>query len=86
MERLNERLGVASRALKSFNELANLANPNAIERDAAIQRFEYTFEAVWKAVKLYLNAVEGIDVASRRPWFALASKSVCSMMTRRGKR
>jgi hypothetical protein len=26
-----------------------------VERDAAIQRFEYTFEAVWKAGNLFLR-------------------------------
>lgn len=34
-------------------------------RDAAIKRFEYTFEAVWKAAQAYLTR-EGLDVASPR--------------------
>jgi nucleotidyltransferase substrate binding protein (TIGR01987 family) len=33
-------------------------------RDAAIQRFEYTFEAVWKAGQAYLREVEGLVVGS----------------------
>ena len=33
-----------------------------IERDAAIMRFAYTFEAAWKAVQLYLYEHEGLDV------------------------
>jgi nucleotidyltransferase substrate binding protein (TIGR01987 family) len=35
-----------------------------VERDAAIQRFEYTCEAVWKAAQRYLQEVEGISVGS----------------------
>ncbi|MCL6594505.1 MAG: nucleotidyltransferase substrate binding protein [Alicyclobacillus sp.] len=35
-----------------------------ILRDATVQRFEYTFEAVWKAAKQYLSDMEGIDQAS----------------------
>lgn len=31
-----------------------------IVRDAAIQRFEYTFEALWKFLKAYLNEQSGI--------------------------
>jgi len=35
-----------------------------IVRDAAIQRFEYTFEAIWKATRMFLRAVEGFEVGS----------------------
>ena len=35
-----------------------------IERDAALLRFAYTFEAVWKAAQLYLYEQEGIEVGS----------------------
>ena len=35
-----------------------------IERDASIQRFEYTFEAVWKTGKSFLRKVEGIEIGS----------------------
>ena len=33
-------------------------------RDAAIQRFEYTFEAVWKAAQIYLRFRESLDAGS----------------------
>jgi nucleotidyltransferase substrate binding protein (TIGR01987 family) len=33
-------------------------------RDASIQRFEYTFEAVWKAAQLYLRVRENLELAS----------------------
>lgn len=33
-------------------------------RDAAIQRFEYTFEALWKSAQAFLRAFEGLDRGS----------------------
>ncbi|MGD0839393.1 MAG: nucleotidyltransferase substrate binding protein [Polyangia bacterium] len=42
MERLTQGTAVAIRALATLEELVHLANPTAVERDAAIQRFEYT--------------------------------------------
>lgn len=64
MERLRERLRLASRALESLDELSDLDAPTTVERDAAIQRFEYTFEAVWKAAQRYLLVVEGTSASS----------------------
>ena len=64
MERLKERLAVARRALSTLQELLGLEVPSRVERDAAIQRFEYTCEAVWKAAQRYLQDVEGISVGS----------------------
>ena len=64
MERLKERLAVARRALGTLQELLVLAYPSQVERDAAIQRFEYTCEAVWKAAQRYLQEVEGFSVGS----------------------
>lgn len=64
MERLNERLVIARRALTSFQELLGLEQPSQVERDAAIQRFEYTCEAVWKAAQRYLQKVEGLSIGS----------------------
>jgi nucleotidyltransferase substrate binding protein (TIGR01987 family) len=64
VERLNERLAVAKRALETLQELLELEQPSRVERDAAIQRFEYTCEAVWKAAQRYLQVVEGISIGS----------------------
>ena len=66
MERLKERLVLAQKALSTLNEVITIQTPSAIERDATIQRFEYSFEAVWRAVKRHLNIVEGIDVSSSK--------------------
>ncbi len=64
MERLTQRLGTAREALSTFDELAHKPERSKVERDAAIQRFEYTSEAVWKAVQLYLREIEGLDLGS----------------------
>ncbi len=64
MERLKERLDVAGKALGSLLELPLSKAVDDIVRDAAIQRFEYTFEALWKAAQLYLREKEGLDQGS----------------------
>jgi nucleotidyltransferase substrate binding protein (TIGR01987 family) len=64
LERLRQRLGLAGQALKSFEELASLDHPTPVERDAAIQRFEYTFEAIWKTCQRFLLVKEGLDTGS----------------------
>ncbi|MEW6286981.1 MAG: HI0074 family nucleotidyltransferase substrate-binding subunit [Chloroflexota bacterium] len=64
MERIKERLTVARKALLTLRELTDKTKLTDVERDAAIQRFEYTFEAVWKAAQLYLNEMEGLTANS----------------------
>ena len=64
MERTLERLATARKALRSLQTLALDENVSDIVRDAAIQRFEYTFEAVWKAAKMYLSVIEGLEIGS----------------------
>lgn len=61
MERLKERLGLAEKALRTLQEI--LVSPfSEVVRDAAILRFTYTFEAVWKAAQLYLAIKENLEV------------------------
>ncbi len=64
MERLQERIKAAEKALNSLQQLVIIDQPTEVERDASIQRFEYTFEACWKAAKQYLYDVEGLDIGS----------------------
>lgn len=64
MERLNLRLDLARQAVARFEEALQLHRPSKLERDGAIQRFEYTFEAFWKASQRYLDVVEGLECAS----------------------
>ncbi len=64
MDRLRERLDVAKRALTTLQELPLGQTNDKVIRDAAIQRFEYTLEALWKAAQLYLRVQEGMDINS----------------------
>lgn len=64
MERVIERLRIARQALATLQELVVKPSLLAIERDATIQRFEYTFEAVWKSAQTFLIEIEGIIVNS----------------------
>ncbi|MDI3257125.1 MAG: HI0074 family nucleotidyltransferase substrate-binding subunit [Kyrpidia sp.] len=65
MDRLHTRLRTAVRALSSLRSLLEESGPPSIVvRDAAIHRFEYTFEAAWKAAQLFLAEVEGLDMGS----------------------
>ncbi len=64
MERLKQRVVNARKALKTLTELLGLRSLTVVERDAAIQRFEYTFEAVWKAGKAFLREIEGLEIGS----------------------
>jgi hypothetical protein len=52
MDRVEELLGFALKALLMLEKLVNLPNPSDVERDAAIQRFEYTFETYGKPHRL----------------------------------
>ncbi len=64
MERLNQRLQMASRALATLQELTPIVAPTGVERDAAIQRFEYSTEACWKAAQSVLSIQFGLELAS----------------------
>ncbi len=68
MEKLKAKLETTEKALKTFEEI--LKEPySKIVRDASIQRFEYSFEVFWKAVKLYLEHQEGIVCNSPKSCF-----------------
>ena len=59
MTRLNDRLASCQRAVSTVEEALQIQY-TIIVRDAAIQRFEYTFESLWKLLKAYLDVREGI--------------------------
>lgn len=68
MERLALRYKDALNALNTLEEI--LKQPfSIIVRDATIQRFEYTFEALWKFLKAYLKEREGIVSNSPKACF-----------------
>lgn len=59
MEKLNLKYKDAKRAVETLQDI--IKEPYSIViRDAAIQRFEYTFEALWKFLREYLRVKEGI--------------------------
>ncbi len=64
MERLQQRIETSEKALLKFREIMEISHPNSIERDAAIQRFEFTFETIWKTAKDWLYVSEGLDIGS----------------------
>jgi nucleotidyltransferase substrate binding protein (TIGR01987 family) len=73
MEKLTRARGVACRALDTLDQILK-EPPSVIVRDAAIQRFEYTFEAVWKLLKVYLLERQGVDVGAPKACFREALK------------
>ncbi len=68
MERLDLKCKDALRALNTLKEILNQPF-SIIVRDATIQRFEYTFEAVWKFLKEYLKEREGVISNSPKSCF-----------------
>ena len=58
----------AARALKTLREILT-AEKTPVNRDAAIQRFEYTVEAVWKCLQIYLKEEQGIGCYSPKACF-----------------
>jgi uncharacterized protein YutE (UPF0331/DUF86 family) len=64
MAGLERRLAEAGAALASLEDVVSNAGRSLIERDGAILRLIYTFEAVWKACQQALAEREGIEVAS----------------------
>jgi nucleotidyltransferase substrate binding protein (TIGR01987 family) len=68
METIEGKLADARRALSTMEAILAEAY-SVIVRDAAIQRFEYTFEAVWKFTKEYLKHREGIVCNSPKACF-----------------
>ena len=64
MDRLRQRLSVASQATATLRELAVRPAPGKIERDAAIQRLKSSSEATWKSAQRFLAVVEGVEAGS----------------------
>lgn len=74
MERLKIAWKTAAHALETLEQI--LKEPaGVIVRDASIQRFEYTFETVWKLLKIHLLHHHGIDAGSPKSCFREALKT-----------
>ncbi len=68
MEKLKLIAEDTKRALGTLEEILDTPY-SVIVRDAAIQRFEYTFEVFWKLIKEYLRVKEGIVCNSPKSCF-----------------
>ena len=66
MARVDQRIAIADRALTTLEALATEPVGNIV-RDATIQRFEYSFEAVWKAAQVVLLDRYGVELAAPKP-------------------
>jgi hypothetical protein len=64
MAGVDRRLTEARAALATLDEVAGKAMRSRIERDGAILRLIYTFEAVWKACQRLPAEREGVIAAS----------------------
>ncbi len=64
MAQVKERLDVARSALSALESALMRPTLSDLERDGAIQRFEFTWEAVLRAAQTYLFEYEKISVAS----------------------
>ena len=53
------------------NQLAKALNEPESEfiRDASIQRFEFTYELLWKTIKVFLEEIHGVRTVSPRQVF-----------------
>jgi nucleotidyltransferase substrate binding protein (TIGR01987 family) len=68
---LDEKIATFEQALKTFSE-ALLPHPSQLERDGAIQRFEYCFDLSWKTLKRFLEKSGMVDLNSPRSVFSAA--------------
>lgn len=68
-KRWQERHEFYQKALNQLSSgLALYPNLNELEKDGAIQRFEFTFELAWKTLQDYLAQQAGyVDVKGPRP-------------------
>lgn len=62
-DRLSQRLENLGRALDRLDEALAVPSDAPLAVDGTIQRFEFTFELVWKALKDAL-AAEGVEVVT----------------------
>jgi uncharacterized protein YutE (UPF0331/DUF86 family) len=61
---LARRLAEAEAAVATLEEAIGKGTASLLERDGAILRLIYTFEAVWRACRQLLAEREGVEVAS----------------------
>ena len=72
-EKLDLAISKFSKAARRLAEAIE-APPSPIQSDAVLQRFEFTFELAWKALRIYLAEQEGINVSSPKGTLKAAFK------------
>jgi nucleotidyltransferase substrate binding protein (TIGR01987 family) len=68
MAYLGEKTEQLEQALISWKKAQDMPFSD-ISRDAAIQRYEFSFELLWKVVKVFLKEIESIECASPKACF-----------------
>jgi nucleotidyltransferase substrate binding protein (TIGR01987 family) len=70
---LRRTIDALQEALATYQSRAADESLRALLHDAAIQRFEFTFEVAWKTLKRFLeeNSIESIDRLTNRQLFRL---------------
>ena len=63
-EKYLKRLTSFEKALMKFQNFLSLNLDLDVLIEVASKRFEYTFEAMWKVLKLYISEVKGIECNS----------------------
>lgn len=69
MEKLNAKVTSLKTALHTLTDILHTEERTVVVRDATIQRFEYTFETLWKAIKVFLHTVHGVEGYSPKSCF-----------------
>src|SRR5665213_1438768 len=64
MARVDRRLAQAEAALATLEEIVGQEQRSLIERDGAVLRLIYTFEAIWKACQAALAERDNTEVGS----------------------
>lgn len=68
MDYLGEKHAQLEQALKMWEKALNTTFSD-ISRDASIQRYEFSFELLWKVIKKYLKEIEGFECNSPKSCF-----------------
>jgi hypothetical protein len=83
LDELIRRLNLARRAIRTLEEV--LKHPKTdIVRDAAIQRFEYSYETGWKTAQCFLRECHGLETNS--PTAAIRSSHAVRLLDEAGTR
>ena len=72
-EKLQLQLGQLAKAISTVSEALSL-EPTSINKDGTIQRFEYTFELSWKALKRYFKINNNLEIFNVKDIFREAGK------------